>query len=92
MFPSQEHKVGIINASPMSMGLFTELGAPKWHRGIRARLVSLFKILLCILLAPDEVKSAVASASQYCKVFFKKKKIIQIFMIKYLIIRKEGSK
>ncbi len=26
-----EHKVGVINASPFSMGLLTERGAPDWH-------------------------------------------------------------
>lgn len=27
----QEHQVGIINASPLSMGLLTERGTPDWH-------------------------------------------------------------
>lgn len=29
--PSQEKGVGVINASPLSMGLLTEQGPPAWH-------------------------------------------------------------
>lgn len=48
----QSKGVGVVNASPISMGLLSERGPPAWHP------------------AHEDIKTACAEASKYCKVNF----------------------